>query len=449
MRRLINIADKRTEFVVEIGLIPLRAELRSVIDTRDTGHREQQRIEIAQILLIPERRTGALDIMIVHKIQEIFSREERPRRRGKQAGHVVLDLKKVPGIVRREHAAEPLIICNGVEPLGTDVLLKIVGVDNFADQEKIRFLLIDRATQQLHKPRRKQVTHIQPQPVDPEFIDPETHSIHQIVLHILIIETQLDQLRMPFPVFIVQPVVIGGITAEINVEPKEIPLVLESRTFADVPVKAGLEGAPSDGYEVTNVTLQPSTLRIEGGSSIVASVTNLVTKPIPLDGRTESFDIMVATESVSQYIALPDKSSVKASVTIEPVEETKQFQTSITVRNLRSGLKIDSVLPLIDITVKGAQKSLERYSPSADAVYMDFSKITKGGTYDLPVIFSLPSYLELIAPTEKQTVSVVIKDSAVSQKVPAENKQAAEADNLPSTDGELTVTMTPVPAQEQ
>lgn len=236
---------------------------------------------------------------------------------------------------------------------------------------------------------------------------------------------------------------------EINVEPKEIPLVLESRTFADVPVKAGLEGAPSDGYEVTNVTLQPSTLRIEGGSSIVASVTNLVTKPIPLDGRTESFDIMVATESVSQYIALPDKSSVKASVTIEPVEETKQFQTSITVRNLRSGLKIDSVLPLIDITVKGAQKSLERYSPSADAVYMDFSKITKGGTYDLPVIFSLPSYLELIAPTEKQTVSVVIKDSAVSQKVPAENKQAAEADNLPSTDGELTVTMTPVPAQEQ
>ena len=228
MRRLINIADKRTEFVVEIGLIPLRAELRSVIDTRDTGHREQQRIEIAQILLIPERRTGALDIMIVHKIQEIFSREERPRRRGKQAGHVVLDLKKVPGIVRREHAAEPLIIGNGVKALGADVLLKIVGVDNFADQEKIWFLLIDRATQQLHKPRRKQVTHIQPQPVDPEFIDPETHSIHQIVLHILIIETQLDQLRMPFPVFIVQPVVIGGITAEINVEPKTVirPLTL-------------------------------------------------------------------------------------------------------------------------------------------------------------------------------------------------------------------------------
>ena len=229
---------------------------------------------------------------------------------------------------------------------------------------------------------------------------------------------------------------------EIDIEPKEVPLVLETRTFADVPVRAGFSGSPAAGYRVAGVSLSPSTLRIEGGSSAVHSVQELLTIPIPLDGKHESFEMTVATESVSQYIHFSGQSTVTASVAIEPLQTEKQFAVPLSAQNLAENLRLDSELPAIDITVGGTELSLERYSPPDGAVYADFSGITAGGTYDVPVVIQLPSYLTLVSPVETETVSAAVSEIASeAADTAAEEEAAASETTLPSEAGEISITM--------
>ncbi len=222
VRRPIDVPDIGPQLVVEVGFIPLGAVFGAVINTRDARHGVEQRVQIKQIPLIPQGGTGALDVVIIHKVEQMLAAEERPRRIGKQTGHGVLDLKQVVRIERREHTPKTLVVGNGIQTTRTDVLLEVVVVDNLSDKEEIPFLFVYGAAQQLHEPLRQKIAHVQAQPVDIKGVDPEAHRVHEIVLYVLIFQTELDKFGMSFPVFIVEPVVIAGISPKVDVEPEAV-----------------------------------------------------------------------------------------------------------------------------------------------------------------------------------------------------------------------------------
>lgn len=50
---LVDVADEGAETIVKIGLIPLRAEFRAVVDAGNAGHRKKKRVEVEKVAPSP------------------------------------------------------------------------------------------------------------------------------------------------------------------------------------------------------------------------------------------------------------------------------------------------------------------------------------------------------------------------------------------------------------
>ena len=59
----------------------------------------------------------------------------------------------------------------------------------------------------------------------------------------------------------------------VEVFPSVLKVRIEPKVIADVAVKAVLSGAPAEGYEITEITLNPAHVRIEGPESAVTAIT--------------------------------------------------------------------------------------------------------------------------------------------------------------------------------
>jgi YbbR domain-containing protein len=80
---------------------------------------------------------------------------------------------------------------------------------------------------------------------------------------------------------------------EISVLPIEIPLVLEQKITRNVDVFPELSGTVARGYELTNQTLIPASVIVEGPRSIFDSHIEFSTEIINLDRRYDDFSVMV------------------------------------------------------------------------------------------------------------------------------------------------------------
>lgn len=121
--------------------------------------------------LLLEGGVRADDVVIIDEVKHPLPRIERPRLRGEEAGEGRFDLEEVIAVERGDHALEALVIGDGVEALGADVLLKVAAVDDFAHEEEILLFGIYGAAEELHEPLREEVADVEAEAVDPELAD--------------------------------------------------------------------------------------------------------------------------------------------------------------------------------------------------------------------------------------------------------------------------------------
>lgn len=161
-------------------------------------------------------------------------------------------------VVRIERGGQPfitLVICDGIQPFGREVLCKILPVDNFAHQEKVFPLLPHGAAQKFKEPFGQKVCHVQTQPVDAEFVDPESDGAGKVIGHLAAMQVEFDKLVMPFPTFVPEPVVILRIPAEPDVEP-----ILFIGLFA--PPAHVLKGKKAPAYVVEHAVQHDADARL-------------------------------------------------------------------------------------------------------------------------------------------------------------------------------------------
>jgi YbbR domain-containing protein len=87
--------------------------------------------------------------------------------------------------------------------------------------------------------------------------------------------------------------VLGVEPLEISVLPIEIPLLLEQKVTHNINVFPVLSGKVAEGYELTNQSLFPSSVIVEGPRSIFDSHIEFNTETINLDRRYNDFSVMV------------------------------------------------------------------------------------------------------------------------------------------------------------
>lgn len=118
------------------------------------------------------------------------------------------------------------------------------------------------------------------------------------------------ELRAPFGLEIVQ------------VTPSTVAVTLERSSSKVVPVVPSVEGDPAAGFVVGGVVASPATVELVGPSSALERVSQAVTEPVSVEGKTTAVveEVTVGPPDVAVRLRAPTRARVSVSVVHAPLE---------------------------------------------------------------------------------------------------------------------------------
>ena len=174
---------------------------------------------------------------------------------------------------------------------------------------------------------------------------------------------------------------------EISAEPAILTLRLATNIRKQVPVTLSLRGIPADGYEVTESSLEPAALEIEGPAELVEKINELVTEPLSIEARTNGFSGTVAIINDDPLISIVGKTQVQSTVKINETTIQKKFDNiPIYFEKQNKELSITADKKTASLEVQGPKRLLETWSPSENILTVSCETVTEPGIYTLPVV---------------------------------------------------------------
>lgn len=213
---------------------------------------------------------------------------------------------------------------------------------------------------------------------------------------------------------------------EINVKPDKIKIDVQLRDEKYVPVKPVIAGECGYGYEVKNVTAEPSMIMISGPRKMVESVLQINTEKIDVSDFRKTTVQETVPRNQNRLISLEPVESVKVTAEIGEIESVKQYvELPINCTRLADNLEAESIIQKGQVIVNGTLLNLDKIKLSQIGVSADCSSVTGPGEYELPVIVRVPYYVNL-QTFEPEKVMVIITEKPA---VPEENA-AVEANHI-------------------
>lgn len=209
---------------------------------------------------------------------------------------------------------------------------------------------------------------------------------------------------------------------EISTEPAILTLRLATSIRKQVPVTLSLKGIPADGYEVTESSLEPAAVEIEGPAELVEKINELVTEPLSIEARTSGFSGTAAIINNNPLISIVGKAQVQHTVKINETTIQKKFDNiPLYFEKQNKGLSITADTKTGSLEVQGPKKLLETWSPSENILTVSCESITERGVYTLPVF--------PVLSTEYSKLHV-LQVSPKSVQVTAEFPEVSEGDEM-------------------
>lgn len=204
-----------------------------------------------------------------------------------------------------------------------------------------------------------------------------------------------------------------GAARPILVRPDEITLRVDRESERQIPVKADLQGALPEGYEVERVVCTPATVTLVGPGQRLDEVETLRTAPIDLEGRSRTFKKLkvVVLQPSETWVARMAPGNVAVEVHIVERAATREVQ-EVPVRvmvdpGMRS--KVDLAPARVMLTVKARAEILRNLQVEDVHAYVDTRGLKPGASYELPVRVSAPSGCAVVG-IEPPGVKVVIAE---------------------------------------
>lgn len=171
---------------------------------------------------------------------------------------------------------------------------------------------------------------------------------------------------------------VRGVTKDQNVVDVFIP-VYQSKT---VPIKIQTHGRLPDNYEVLDISVDPSSVKIQGKKDLLKDINSLNTKPIDINSLIEDNTVSVELE-LPEGVSLsnPDQSiTVKLNV---DESKTKTFDYTLQDANI---LNLDSKLRIADedltksfaINVEGTGSKIDNLEKSDIVIELDLQGLDEG-----------------------------------------------------------------------
>jgi YbbR domain-containing protein len=181
-------------------------------------------------------------------------------------------------------------------------------------------------------------------------------------------------------------------TTVVGVVPSQITVNLDDLTTRNLPIHVTLNGLPAAGYRVASVLVRPEIATVRGPSRELARVDQVDTEPVNLGNAVANIDRKVLLEPPLPNTRMETSEAV-TSIAILPIMEEREFPLMpIQIRGTDLSFRLEPAH--VNITVRGPQMTVHKLDLRG-AAYVDADGMGPG-TYDAPVIVTLPDSVELI-----------------------------------------------------
>jgi YbbR domain-containing protein len=204
-----------------------------------------------------------------------------------------------------------------------------------------------------------------------------------------------------------------GAVRAVVIWPDEITLKLDQEGEKQVPVKADLQGAVPEGYEVDTVACTPASVLLQGPRQRLDEIESVRTAAVDLEDRVRSFKKlkMAVVPPGENWVGRVSPSNVVVEITIAERSATREIQ-ELPVHVLVSpgvGPKLDIWPVKVNVVLKGLAESLKNLKSEEVQVSVDCSALQAGASYDLPVRVHASAGVTAIR-AEPPTVKVTVGD---------------------------------------
>ncbi len=229
------------------------------------------------------------------------------------------------------------------------------------------------------------------------------------------------------------------IVANVTLEPANsvVTVPIDQRFgYKDVSVKANVVGQPASGYWVSSISVEPATVTLVGGPSVLKSVAGFVeTAEIDLSGATENVMKRVPLNLPPGASLVVDEThqdsensrSVLVTIGVSALTGGRTVQTGLTVQGVRQDLTWTAAPDTVEIILSGPLPILQNLSADDITVILDVFGLSPG-TYRLQP--------EIIHP-DGLTVTSLIPDTI---EITLQPVQQATPSPMPFTTPTITVT---------
>lgn len=138
----------------------------------------------------------------------------------------------------------------------------------------------------------------------------------------------------------------------LQVTPPSLPLTFEATASAMLPVRPRVEGTPVPGHSVTNVSVTPSQVRIEGPESVVRGMTEVSTEPVSIERATSLVREAVTLDASDAALRLSGGATAVVTITIS-ADTTERTFTGVPIL-LRGGVSGRLTPGEASVTIQGA-----------------------------------------------------------------------------------------------
>jgi YbbR domain-containing protein len=196
-------------------------------------------------------------------------------------------------------------------------------------------------------------------------------------------------------------------TLEINLDPIEISLELDTKMSKYVPLSPSFQGYLESGYEMVSYTLEPNQVVIDGPLKLLTGISELSTESIDLRSRNTDFSSRVRIMNPNPLLVLRGDGMTEFRGFIRELIEIRNFDNlSITVNGLDDAFEAVLEPPAASVRIQGVQKYLDAFI-AQNILTVDCSAVNEEGSYDLPLVVTVGSELT-VDRREPETVRVII-----------------------------------------
>jgi len=130
---------------------------------------------------------------------------------------------------------------------------------------------------------------------------------------------------------------------------------------------------------------------------MVESLTAITTGAVDIDKITETTTRDVLPENENRLVTVDPLTHITVTVNVQESVISKDFTgVEIKTKNVADDMEIAPISQTLGFTLEGKQLALEALDDKKFDVYVNCAKITDPGTYEIPVVVTVPAEMKLI-----------------------------------------------------